>query len=137
MSSFTQQAATVGAHHIGLTVPDIEASANFFIELLGWQEVGRKDEYPAVFISDGVIMLTLWQCQQMDAMNSFNNKTNIGLHHLALAVESRDMLDKIQSAVANSGLEIEFAPECLGDGPAVHMMCFEPGGNRIEFIFPG
>lgn len=137
MNSFNQQAATTGAHHIGLTVPDIESSANFFTELLGWQEVGRNNDYPAVFVSDGVITVTLWQCQQPNAMNSFNNKTNIGLHHLALAVESREMLDKIQAAIIDSGLEVEFEPEFLRDGPAVHMMCFEPGGNRIEFIFPG
>lgn len=137
MSSFGSRAMTSGIHHLGLTVPDIESSANFFIELLNWQEVGRKPDYPAVFVSDGVTMVTLWQCQQQAAMNRFNNKTNIGLHHLALKVDSREALDSLYSAVADSGLEIEFAPELLGTGPAVHMMCFEPGGNRIEFIFPG
>ena len=33
-----------------------------------------------------------------------------------------------------AGVEIEFAPEPLGDGPARHMMCTIPGGIRMELI---
>jgi hypothetical protein len=35
------------------------------------------------------------------------------------------------------GVEIEFEPELVGAGPRVHMMCREPGGLRIEFLWPG
>jgi hypothetical protein len=36
-----------------------------------------------------------------------------------------------------AGVNIEFAPEPVGTGPRKHMMCSEPGGIRIEFIWPG
>jgi hypothetical protein len=36
-----------------------------------------------------------------------------------------------------AGATIEFSPELVGKGPRMHMMCYEPGGLRIEFIWPG
>ena len=46
-------AATSGAHHIGLTVPDLVAARAFFEGVLGFRVVGEKPDYPAVFVSDG------------------------------------------------------------------------------------
>ncbi|MHB8473850.1 MAG: VOC family protein [Gammaproteobacteria bacterium] len=39
--------------------------------------------------------------------------------------------------LAKHNVQIEFAPERVGDGPAKHMMCYEPSGVRVEFIWPG
>lgn len=44
---------TKGVHHIGLTVSKLEESALFFTSLLGWKEVKREIDYPAIFVSDG------------------------------------------------------------------------------------
>ena len=52
-------AITEGAHHIGLTVPDYEAARDFFVDVLGFDEIGSKPEYPAIFVSDGSLMLSL------------------------------------------------------------------------------
>ena len=35
------------------------------------------------------------------------------------------------------GVSIEFMPELVGQGPRKHMIFNEPGGIRIEFIWPG
>lgn len=43
-----------GLHHIGLTVSKLEESAEFFTKLLGWEEVKRRDDYPAIFVKDAV-----------------------------------------------------------------------------------
>lgn len=127
---------TSGTHHIGLTVSNLEESAEFFISLLNWQEVRRNDEYPAFFVSDGEIMLTLWAVKDQPG-NSFNRKSNVGLHHLALTVSNEEALDILYEKLSSSNIEIEFAPELLRDGPAKHMMCYDPSGIRIEFIWPG
>ena len=124
---------TTGSHHIGLTVSNLEASARFFIDILGWTEVRRDPDYPAIFVSDGVLMITLWAAKS-DSPKAFDKNTNIGLHHLALGVETLAGLDDIYNRVTHSGLDIEFSPEFLRDGPAKHMMCYEPSGIRIEFI---
>ena len=124
---------TTGAHHIGLTVSKLEESANFFVDILGWNEVRRDPNYPAIFVTDGILMITLWAAKS-DKPKPFDKNENIGLHHLALQVGSLGELDDIYRRILNNGINIEFAPELLRDGPAKHMMCFEPGGIRIEFI---
>ena len=79
-------ALTHGVHHVGLAVRDLDEATAFFCGTLGFKEVSRNDAYPSVFVSDGVVTLTLWRV--VDPLNAvaFNRKTNIGLHHLALAV---------------------------------------------------
>jgi catechol 2,3-dioxygenase-like lactoylglutathione lyase family enzyme len=127
---------TKGAHHIGLTVSKLEESANFFTSLLGWKEVRRNEDYPAIYVSDGNIMVTLWAIKEEPSI-PFNKNKNVGLHHVAFHVENEDDLDAIYERVTDSGIKIEFSPELLGKGPAKHMMCYEPSGIRVEFIWPG
>ena len=127
---------TKGIHHLGLTVSKLEESANFFTSLLGWKEVRRNPEYPAIYVSDGVTMVSLWSHKESPA-NPFDKNKNIGLHHVALQVESEADLIRIHTKLVNSRTPIEFAPEQLGKGPAKHMMCLEPSGIRIEFTWPG
>lgn len=127
---------TNGAHHIGLTVSKLEDSARFFTSLLGWNEVRRNADYPAIFVSDGRIMVTLWAIKEEPA-TPFDKNRNVGLHHVAFQVESEEALNAIHARLADAGMQIEFAPELLGQGPAKHMMCYEPSGVRVEFIWPG
>jgi len=127
---------TKGVHHIGLTVSKLEESAVFFTSLLGWKEVRRDDTYPAIFVSDGNVLVTLWQSRGSPFV-SFDKDRNIGLHHIALQVGDETGLDAVHENLKNAGIPIEFAPELLRDGPAKHMMCYEPSGIRVEFIWPG
>jgi catechol 2,3-dioxygenase-like lactoylglutathione lyase family enzyme len=128
---------TKGVHHVGLTVPDVEQTAQFFTTVLNMNVVGRRPEYPAVFVSDGAVMITLWQAENPATATGFDRRANIGLHHLALAVTDSDQLDALHTRLNGmSDVEIEFAPELLGAIPFRHMMCRIPGGVRIEFIAP-
>jgi catechol 2,3-dioxygenase-like lactoylglutathione lyase family enzyme len=130
------QPVTCGSHHIGLTVSHLEASTSFFTDLLGWQVAGRDESYPAIFVTDGKIIITLWQVRT-ENFTPFDKNTAIGLHHLALQVSSREALDALYHKLNTSNVSIEFAPEQLRNGPARHMMCYEPSGIRVEFIWPG
>lgn len=128
-------AITQGAHHIGLTVPDLARTRAFFIETLGFAQVGEKPDYPAVFVSDGTVMITLWQAQAPEKAVPFDRKNVIGLHHFALKVGGIDALKTLHETLKETdGVEVEFAPESLGGGAVQHMMCFIPGGIRVEFI---
>ncbi len=130
-------ALTKGAHHIGLTVPDLATTRNFFIETLGFEQIGEVPDYPAVFLSDGTIMLTLWQAENPDIAVPFDRKNVIGLHHLAFTVEDADALGALHDTLnSTDGCDIEFAPESLGGGATQHMMVYIPGGIRTEFIAP-
>ena len=129
--------ATQGVHHVGLTVPDLEKTRSFFLETLGYRQVGEVPAYPAAFLSDGEVMITLWQAEDAEQARPFDRKRSIGLHHLALAVETEAALKALHERLARTtGVRVEFAPEPLGGGPTQHMMCTIPGGIRIEFSAP-
>jgi len=127
---------TKGVHHIGLTVSKLEESASFFTSILGWKEVRRDDEYPAIFVSNGSVMVTLWKNKE-EPLRPFNRDRNIGLHHVAFIVDSEGDLSSIHKKLEQNKVPIEFPPEVLRQGPAKHMICYEPSGIRIEFIWPG
>lgn len=125
---------TNGVHHIGLAVSKLEESAGFFTKLLGWEEVKRREDYPAIFVKDDSLMITLWKTQTEDPVE-FNRKTNIGLHHLALRVNSQEAMYQLLDTLKKNQIEIEFEPTLRGEGPSMHMMCYEPSGIRIEFYY--
>ena len=130
-----KKVTTQGIDHIGLAVRDLEQTKSFFTNLLGFEQIGERAEYPAVFISDGTIMITLWQVTDPAAAGAFDRHSQIGLHHLALRVSSIRELEKVfQIMKQTDGVEIESAPVQLEPGNGAHMMCIEPGGIRIEFI---
>jgi catechol 2,3-dioxygenase-like lactoylglutathione lyase family enzyme len=116
-------------HHVGLAVRDLDEVTSFFCGTLGFKEVARNDAYPAVFISDGAVTLTIWRVTDPRSAVAFNRKTNIGLHHLALAVA-----DEAARVRDHPGVTVEFNPESVRLGSATHdFICVIPGGLRIEF----
>lgn len=125
---------TQGIHHLGLTVPSLEETIAFFTDALNFQLIGEKPDYPAAFVSDGTVMLTLWQAKVTEP-RPFNRHENIGLHHFALAVADTQALAQAYQRLKDyPGVEIEFAPEDLSGRPAQHMMCLIPGGLRMEIF---
>lgn len=125
---------TNGIDHVGLTVRDANVTAKFFIDVLGFRKWGERPDYPAIFVTDGAIRITLWQVRNPDESLPFDRHQNIGLHHLAFKVESDEALDLLYEKLRSvKNINIEFAPELLGRGPSRHMIISEPSGARIEF----
>ena len=128
-------ARTHGVHHVGLTVPNLSHARAFFVDALGFDQVGDVPEYPAVFVSDGSIMLTLWQAGEPETAVPFDRRRNIGLHHLALRVgDAKDLAALADELGTRDDTDIEFEPEALGDSGVRHMMCRIPGNIRLELI---
>ena len=131
----TASARTQGAHHVGLTVPSLPRAQSFFVDALGFSVVGEVPDYPAAFVSDGNIMITLWQVENPSRAIPFDRKSNIGLHHLALRVADEDILTQLARDLgARPDTDIEFEPEPLGASGLRHMMCRIPGNIRLELI---
>lgn len=129
---------TRGVHHVGITVPDLEAAERFFREALGWDVVGNNPAYPAVFVSDGHSMVTVWRAADPATAIAFDRRGNIGLHHLALGVADDTVLDAVFDRVrSHPGVTIEFPPTPIREGSQTrHFICAMPGGIRIEFATP-
>lgn len=128
---------TQGVHHVGLTVPELGAARSFFIDGLGFEQVGEVPDYPAAFLSDGSTMITLWQAEDPSSAIAFDRRRVIGLHHLALRVADPAALKTLHAELKDrDDVDVEFAPESLGGGPTRHMMCRIPGNIRLEVIAP-
>ena len=131
-----REVLTRGMNHVGLTVSSLDKSTAFFTDILDWDEVGGYPDYPSKFVTDGEMFLTLWQATDPDKAIPFDRKNNVGLHHLAFTVMSREALDVLHERfLAAEGVVIEFSPEPNGGGPTIHMMIREPSGNRLEFAW--
>ena len=127
---------TLGIHHVGLAVPDLDAACNFFCEALDCTIVGRNDQYPSAFVSDGTVTITLWRVADPASAATFDRRRNIGLHHLALAVADEAALQTTFERVSqHPGVSIEFAPGPIRPGSdRKHFICAMPGGLRLEFV---
>lgn len=134
-SSASKKPRTVGVHHVGLAVSDLQASRDFFVNALGFNEVAEDKEYPAFFVSDGTNLITLWQVKDPATATPFDRRGNVGLHHLALRVPSEEALAELHEELqAADGVKIETPPEQLGSSPHRHMFVYDPSGVRIELI---
>lgn len=129
---------TLGAHHVGLAVRDVAEARDFFVEALGFTVAAERPDYPAIFVSDGTTLLTLWQVADPASATPFDRRANIGLHHIALGVADLDTLRTVFARVqGHPGVTIEFDPEPIREGAATHhFICAMPGGIRIEFATP-
>jgi catechol 2,3-dioxygenase-like lactoylglutathione lyase family enzyme len=129
------EALTLGIHHVGLAVPDLATAERFFCDALGWKVVGCVPDYPAVFVSDGAITLTLWRVADPARATPFDRRANVGLHHLALAVADAEVLVALHQRLnLYPGVVIEFTPQPVRPGSGTqHFICTMPGGVRIEF----
>ena len=126
-------ATTRGVHHVGLTVVDVAAARDFFVDALGFREIGGRPSYPAIFVSDGAVMLTLWRADA--EARAFDRRQALGLHHLALQIGDGTTLEALhQRLSARSDVAVEFGPEPLGATGARHLMCAGPSGIRLELV---
>lgn len=131
------EAETLGLNHIGLSVSNLAATTAFFVDVLGWRRAGGDPDYPANFVTNGALFVTLWQVTDPDKAAPFDRKNNVGLHHLAITVRDLETLHMLHRRfMALDNVQIEFAPEFLGNGPTTHMIIREPSGLRLEFIVP-
>lgn len=117
-----------GISHIGLAVSDLEGSFAFF-EALGYVKVGGDESYPSYFISNEKNILTLWKTN--DDSVGFDRKRNVGLHHLALQVDSEaKLVEAYETVLKIPGTKSEFGPKPFPFGK--HAMLYDPSGIRVE-----
>ncbi len=132
-----EEAETLGVNHIGFAVSKLDATTAFFVETLGWSSAGGRPDYPAKFVTNGSIFVTLWQVTDPNNAIAFDRKNNVGLHHMAITVRDLEALNALyEKFKEHDDVIIEFAPEFLGKGPTTHMIIREPSGLRLEFIVP-
>src|SRR3546814_20763724 len=116
--AMTAKSLTEGAHHIGLAVRDVAEARDFFVNALGFAVAADRPDYPAIFVSDGTTLLTLWQVADPAAATPFDRRAHIGLHHLALRVAELATLRTVFARVQNQpGTILNFDPDTTPPSP--------------------
>ena len=86
-----------GIHHFGLTVRDVDASAAWYADVLGFQRVGEfaspDGSRRKVFLRHHGLQARLGLTQHRGGSQHAFDETRVGLDHLAFAVTDRAELD--------------------------------------------
>src|SRR5436305_11917746 len=109
--------------HIELLTPKPNESLQFFVDVLGMTESGRKEDS---------VYLRGWDDYERYSLKLTGTKTS-GLGHAAFRTRSPQALERRVAALNGSGYEIGWVEDELGHGPAYR--CHDPDGHVIELYY--
>ena len=131
-----------GIDHLDLVVTSLERSLAFYrglLEPLGRvrtsEIIGERGER-VVYLGGGerVSSISLRE-RQSDAHEVPYDRYGVGLHHLALAATSRDVVDERAGWLREQGATIESGPEEYGYTPGYYAVFFyDPDGIKLEIV---
>lgn len=135
-------AAVEAVDHFDLVVTSLERSLAFYrglLEPLGWVrtseiegERGERVVYLGRIGGKGSVSL---RAVQSDAHEVPYDRYAIGLHHLALAADSREVVDERAAWLRKHGATIESGPEEYGYTPGYYAVFFhDPDGIKLELL---
>jgi glyoxylase I family protein len=87
--------------HIAISTQDVEATARFYIEVFGLQEVGKVDSPGAsgYYLSDGDVNIAILKFKKDEVAGVERGKDWSGIHHIGFQVESlADIAPKLEAA---------------------------------------
>lgn len=123
-----------GISHVDLTVSDVEASAEWYVDVLGLERLVRQD-------LDGRVMVVLVhpETRLIIGLNQHEGRTaerfderNPGLDHVGFSVDKRD--DLIALAKHLTGLGVEHSP--VTDAPSgmgAALVFRDPDNIQLEY----
>ncbi len=128
--------AATAVHHVTLTITDIDRSCTFYEELLGFQKIAEFG--PKVIMNNGHITIGLApppDPAQAIEDDSFN-ENRVGLDHLSLAVDSREVLEQAVRLFDEQGVDHGDIKD-LGAGFGIYVLAFrDPDNIQLELTAP-
>jgi glyoxylase I family protein len=124
-----------GAHHVAFTVRDVEASAAWYQDLFGMQEVMQADDETV-----SLRVLVHPECGWLIGLREYPahpdaafSEFRTGLDHIAFTVSSRDDLEAWQGLLAEKGTT--FSP--IADSPLGSLIALrDPDNIQLELWLP-
>ena len=128
-----------GIHHLGLTVRDVDASAAWYVDVLGFRRVGEFESPDGgrrkVFLRHSGLPARLGLTQHRDGDQDVFDETRVGLDHLAFAVGDRAELDAWATRLAAAAVvHSSVAPANSIPGAAV-LVLRDPDNIQLELFF--
>jgi glyoxylase I family protein len=129
-------------HHVGLTVRDVEASAAWYVSVLGFERVGGFEAPDGarrkVFLRHPGLQTRLGLTQHRSGSAAPFDETRVGLDHLALTVADRAELASWADRLAAAGVvHSPIAPANSIPGAEV-LVLRDPDNIQLElFADPG
>jgi catechol 2,3-dioxygenase-like lactoylglutathione lyase family enzyme len=125
-----------GYHHVTLTVTDLERSATWYGDVLGCEELARR-EGPGwrrlVMRLPGGAVLGITAHDGTTEADAFDHR-RVGLDHVGILCADRDALEAWQVHLDACGVR----HGGITDAPyASAITCRDPDGIPIEFFVPG
>jgi catechol 2,3-dioxygenase-like lactoylglutathione lyase family enzyme len=127
-----------GLHHVGLTVRDVDASAAWYEEVLGFRRVGEftapDGERRKVFLRHDGLQARLGLTQHRQGSRHPFDETRAGLDHLAFAVADREELDAWVARLANA--QVVHSPVMAANSvPGAAVLVFrDPDNIQLELF---
>ena len=116
-----------GIDHVALAVTDIERTARWYIEVLGFEHL-HKGMWGGVplFIGKGTTALALFPARN-DARPASSKADHIGMLHLAFRA-SREEFDAAQRELKARGIQFTFQDHEISES----IYFDDPDGNQLE-----
>jgi glyoxylase I family protein len=127
----------MGIHHVDLVVSSVERSLPFYRELLGplgWHGISEVE---------GERGETIWYLNGHDSSiglreaqsDGAGDRYRIGLHHLAIEVASRAVVDERAEWLRANGALLESEPQVYTYSPGYYAVFFyDPDGLKLELL---
>jgi glyoxylase I family protein len=127
-----------GIHHLGLTVRDVDASAAWYMEVLGFRQAGEfrspDGARRKVFLRHDGLRARLGLTQHREGGREVFDETHVGLDHLAFAVADGAELDAWAARLADAGVvHSPVAPANSIPGAAV-LVFRDPDNIQLELF---
>lgn len=131
----------VGIHHLGLTVLDVEQSAHWYEEVLGFYEVGRLgddgDARRKIFLRHDGLSVRLGLVAHKGGPRRPFDETAPGLDHLSFAVPDRATLERWCERLEELGVEHSPMAEARSIPDAAVVVFRDPDNIQLElFVDP-
>ena len=124
-------------HHLGLTVRDVEASARWYEQVLGFQRAGGYESPDGarrkVFLRHPGLRIRLGLTEHRHGGDDRFDETRIGLDHLAFRVASKAELDDAAKHLDDIGIEHEPIKDI---GPSYILEFRDPDNIALELTAP-
>lgn len=128
-----------GIHHLGLTVRDAEASAAWYVQVLGFRRVGQHQApdgaFRKIFLRHDNLRARIGLTEHRAGPKDTFDERRIGLDHLAFAVTDRAELDTWVTRLETAGTGYSRITTANSIPGAAVVVFRDPDNIQLEIFF--